>query len=242
MCRGVIIASFALVGMMASPTVLAQPILNPVENTFPITNQSDNFYNNDSRQTLMSYLGRYTNFPHVASPLNINSVNTFKTTGGDLGMQVWRFFGVEGGGYYFQNGAITGSQTGSAVAPQPVQNQQVNYKSWVGYLAMKAKAPIMRMLDVYAKVGAGYEHQDAPDQSGSGSSSTPGVLANGTFHSWVPVFSVGIEDHITKSLNLNLQYMHLADNWQLDNNATPNNNKFTQKNIVTMSLGYLFKL
>lgn len=241
MRNDVVIASFVIVGMMASSLVSAQPILKPIENNFPVTYQADSFYNKYYQQSIMDYLGKYTNFPYIDNPVSITSVNTSRAAGGELGMQVWRFFGVEGGGYYFQNGDITGSQASGAVDPQPAQNQQIQYKSWVGYLAMKAKAPIMRMLDVYAKVGAGYEHQDTPDVSGGSNPPPSGNLANGTFHSWVPVFSVGLEDHLTKSLNLNLQYMHLADGWQLDNN-NPSNNKFTHKNIVTMSLGYLFKL
>lgn len=233
-----VIASSAI----AAPAVKPVPTLNSIDY---VDFASTNTLSNPGHQTLMDILNRYTSrIPYIdKSSVVVSSVNTNHTAGGDLGLQVGKFLGLEGGGYYFQTGSINGGQP--AITPQDMaDNQQVKYKSWVGYLAMKAKAPIMRMLDVYAKVGAGYEHQNS-GLFASASSSSSTTNSNGEFHSWVPVFSVGLEDHLTKSLNLNLQYMHLADSWQLHDNDNQNNNtnnKFAHKNIVTMSLAYLFKL
>lgn len=177
----------------------------------------------------------------VGSKVSTSNMNNAWTLGGDVGVQLGKFLGVEGGGFYFQDGTVTALQSIPSVDPVIDKNQQVKYNSWVGYLAMKAKAPLMRMLDIYAKIGAGYEHQGVsvtPDTNSKG-------VTDGSFHSWVPVFSVGLEDHLTKSVSINLQYTHLADSWQLGSDKPDDSggaDQFAHRNILTMSLGYLFNL
>ena len=215
-------------------------------NTYAVSSFTPSSYSNPSK-SLVDRVTSRNNSLNFNNLFSVTNMNTNWASGGNLGVQVWRNLGVEGGGYYFQDGMITAQQQQSnPAAVQPVMdtNQQAKYKSWVGYLAMKAKAPLMRMLDVYAKFGAGYEHQDTGLSLAQPAQVTTDSGSKSEFHSWVPVFSVGLEDHLTKSLNLNVQYMHLADGWQMGHDAKQDEqaNKFTHKDIITMSLGYLFKL
>ena len=176
--------------------------------------------------------------PNRSNKTKLINFNYTWTLGGDLGYQINHYFGIEGGGFVFQNEKMYTKNNMPSSGDIMKSGDKVEFKSWLAYLAMKARTPILKMIDMYAKVGAGYQAQSTNGTTGANASNSINHLIN---NFWTPVLSMGIENHISKSLHLRLQYMYVPSNW-LNNSPSTNNISTNPKNIYTLSLGYSFSL
>ena len=178
---------------------------------------------------------------HSSNQANFLHFNYAWSVGGDIGLQINHFLGLEGGGLIFQDRTIQANENIPDSGSVMKSGDQVQMKSWLTYLVMKAKAPLIRMIDMYAKVGAGYQQQNF----GSNNTQTANAIDHGfgQDHHWTPVLTLGLEDQLSQSIHLKLQYMYAPAHWDMFK-AIPDNNTdgLTPKHIYTLSLGYYFSL
>ena len=195
--------------------------------------------NHQSKDKMTALIDQVTN--NEANKTSLFHFNYAWTIGGDIGYELNHFFGVEGGGMVFQDRTIRANENIPHDDPLLNTNDQLQMRSWLTYLVMKAKTPIMRMVDMYAKVGAGYEQQNVNGQNTQASDAINDALGNN--HRWTPVLSLGLEDTLNRSIHLKLQYMYVPAHWDILK-ASPTNDAthFNPKHIYTLSLGYYFSL
>lgn len=174
----------------------------------------------------------------TSSKMELLNLNYVWTLGGDLGYQINHYLGVEGGGFVFQNGTIHAKDNLPPNGDIMKSGDQIEFKSWLAYLAMKARTPLLKMFDMYAKLGAGYQAESTNSATNPEAANSVGRFIN---NRWAPVLSMGIENRLSQSLRLRLQYMYVPSNW-LKNTSSANNinHSIKPKNIYTLSLGYYF--
>ena len=132
--------------------------------------------------------------------------------GGALGYQFDQHFAVEAGGYSNVYSKLISIKIPNVPNPRPSYN---GVEWYAFYAAGRLTVPIYTDVNVYAKLGVGYQHYtllaNHPIYTGY----------NSTSHSILPMYAIGFSYRVTQSIAVNIGYTHFVGNRQV-----PRLNKF----------------
>lgn len=165
--------------------------------------------------------------PPGGSGLSVSHANTAWALGGSVGYQFLNHLALEFGGNRLASASVSDSSSAKARS----------LDSWLGYLAAKMSVPIYTKLNLFGKAGVGYQ-----DMSGSyfDHSQSLDPSTNLKHAAWVPVFAVGANYNINRSIFAGLQYMRYGSLIRQNNNG--DSWVFTAKDLLTANLGYKFQM
>ena len=144
---------------------------------------------------------------HAASGTSWKNGSGGFAYGLDIGYSWTKNLAVELGGFKLKNAVDN--------------TNNITYKNWVGYAAVKFSVPVMQNVDIYAKAGLGYNHAK------QGSTS---------YHHYGFVGGLGADYDLGNNLFLNVQYMRFAGKTNYGTTET------TNPNVYTAGIGYKFSM
>lgn len=177
---------------------------------------------------LNSVLASGDPLPPGAPDHAVSRANEVLTLGGSIGYQFLNHLALEFGGNWLASARIN----------DQASEKTRSLDSWVGYLAAKMSVPVYNNLNLYGKAGLGYQYMSGSYFNYAQQSADSTV--NLKHAAWVPVFAVGANYDINRSIFAGLQYMRYGSSMRSNNSG--DSWVFTAKDLLTASLGYKFQM
>lgn len=172
-----------------------------------------------------STLGAFNNFSPTITGGPSSNGHGGATFGTDVGYQINKYLGLEGGWYYLPQ--VRGNSDIDPGLPPLI------VKSWVAYLALKLMAPIWGKLYVFGKIGGSYRYLRYSD-----SASIVGGFGGQTNQFWSVMFATGLQYWFDQNWSVSLQYLHFPEH----TGARNINRQAPTAHLIVGTVGYRFTL
>ena len=172
-----------------------------------------------------SVLGAFNNFDTGVEGVVTEHKDGGITAGGDVGYQINRYFGIEGGWFYFPR--VEGVSDVATNLPALI------LKSWAAYFALKIMAPIWGKLDVVGKLGISYRYLRYSDAA-----SIVGGFGGQINHYWAAMFAAGLQYWLDQNWVTSVEYLHFPEYTQ----GGKVSRQAPTAHVIVASVGYKFTL